>query len=135
MTSKTAERTLKWLLISMGALTCLAFVAVFMPTDWMEVANDSIGLGPFQRGPLTEYLTRSLATVYGCLGLLTLYFGFNVRRYLDIMPLIGWLTILLGTLLTGIDFMAGMPASWTWGEGPPTVLIGAAFIWLSGKIE
>jgi hypothetical protein len=135
MSPSAAERALKWLLLAMGGLTCLAFVAVFMPTDWMESANDALGLGPFQRSPLTEYLTRSLATVYGCLGILTLYLGLNVRRHAELIPILGRLTILLGVLLTGVDFWAGMPASWSWGEGPPTILIGFAFVWLAGKLD
>jgi hypothetical protein len=135
MTSSTAEKTLKWILLLMGGVTCLAFLAVFMPTDWMESANDAMGLGPFQRSPLTEYLARSLATVYGCLGVLTLYVGLNLRRYLDFVAVMGRLTILLGVLLIGIDLWAGMPASWTWGEGPPTLLVGVAFLYLVPRID
>ena len=135
MSPSTAERYLKWFLLLMGAITCLAFIAVFMPTDWMEAANDASGLGPFPRAPLTEYLTRSLSTVYGLFGVLTVYLGLNVRRYLDLIVLVGWMTMVLGALLTGIDLRAGMPASWVWGEGPPTVLIGAAFIWLARQVD
>lgn len=135
MTSATAEKVLKWLLLSMGGLTCLAFVAVIMPTDWMEAGNDAMGLGPFQRSPLMEYLTRTLAAVYGFMGVLTLYVGLNLRRYLDFVAIMGRLTILLGVLLTGVDFWAGMPASWTWGEGPPTILIGMAFLYLVPRID
>lgn len=67
MSPATAEKSLRWLLLLMGATACLAFVAVFIPTDWMETVNDAIGLGPFPRTPLTEYLTRSLSSVSGSL--------------------------------------------------------------------
>lgn len=135
MTRSTAEKSLKWLLILMGAMAVFAFAAMIMPTDWMESVNDSVGLGPFPRTPLTQYLTRSLSALYGCLGLLTVYLGLNVRRHLDVIIFVGWLTILLGALLTGLDFKIGMPASWSWGEGPPTVLVGAAILWLAHKVD
>ena len=133
MTRSRAEKSLRWLLTLMGATAVLAFVAVVMPTDWMESANDFLGLGPFPQAPLTQYLTRSLSALYGCLGLLIIYLGFNVRRYLDLIIVVAWLIMLLGVLLTGIDFKSGMPASWAWGEGPPTVVLGAAFLWLARK--
>ncbi len=135
MSPSTAEKSLKWLLLLMGATACLAFIAVFIPTDWMETANDAIGLGAFPRTPLTEYLTRSLSTVYGFLGVLTFFLGLNVRRYLDLIVLVGWMTMVLGALLTGIDLWAGLPSSWIWGEGPPTVLIGAALLFLARRVD
>jgi len=135
MSPSTAEKSLKWLLLLMGATACLAFIAVFIPTDWMETANDALGLGAFPRAPLTEYLTRSLSTVYGFLGVLTFFLGLNVRRYLDLIVLVGWMTMVLGALLTGIDLWAGLPSSWIWGEGPPTVLIGAALLFLARRVD
>lgn len=135
MSPSTAEKFLKWLLLLLGATACLAFIAVFMPTASMEAVNDAIGLGPFPHAPLTEYLTRSLSTLYGFFGVLILYLGLNVRRYLELIALIGWIAMALGMLLTGIDFQAGMPASWVWTEGPPTVLIGAAILWLSRQVD
>lgn len=135
MSPSTAEKSLKWLLLLMGATACLAFIAVFIPTDWMETANDALGLGAFPRTPLTEYLTRSLSTVYGFLGVLTFFLGLNVRRYLDLIVLVGWMTMVLGALLTGIDLWAGLPSSWIWGEGPPTVLIGAALLFLARRVD
>jgi hypothetical protein len=130
MRQETAAKILSWLMILVGGMAMLAVVPVIMPTAWMETANDYIGLGPFQRSPLMEYLTRSLSLLYVLFGTLTLYLGLNVRRYLPMIGLIGWLTIVLGVGLTGIDFAAGMPASWSWSEGPPTIAIGLAFLWL-----
>lgn len=135
MSSSTAEKFLRWLLLLMGATACLAFVAIFLPTDWMESVNDAIGLGAFPHAPLTEYLTRSLSTLYGLLGLLMVYLGLNVRRYLDLIERAGAMTMVLGVLLTGIGFKAGVPDSWVWSEGPPTVLMGVALVWLARRVE
>ena len=133
MKPNTAAKALSWLLIVMGGLAMLAVVPMVMPTNWMEAVNDSMGLGPFHRSPLMEYLTRSLSVLYALIGTLTLYLGLNVRRYLPLLVVVGWLTITLGAALTVIDFAVGMPASWSWGEGPPTVLIGWAFVWLARR--
>ena len=50
-----------------------------------------------------------------------------------ILGVVGWLTIALGAVLTVLDFAIGMPASWSWGEGPPTIVVGVAFIWLAKR--
>ena len=133
MKPNTAAKTLSWLLILMGGLAMLAVVPIVMPTAWMEAVNDSMGLGPFHRSPLMEYLTRSLSAIYALLGTLILYLGLNVRRYLPLIVVVGWLTVALGVTLTGIDFAVGMPASWSWGEGPPTIVIGWVFVWLARR--
>ena len=111
----------------------VAFVAVVMPTSSMVAIADWLEVGPLQRSPLTEYLTRSLSTMYGVLGVLHLYLARDVVRYLDVIVVIGWLTVLAGAMVTMIDFAAGMPPFWSWSEGPPTVLVGLAYIWLARR--
>ncbi len=133
MKPNTAATALAWLLILMGGLAMLAVVPMVMPTAWIEAVNDSMGLGPFHRSPLMEYLTRSLSAVYALIGTLILYLGLNVRRYLPLIVIVGWLTATLGAALTVIDFAVGMPASWSWSEGPPTILIGWLFVWLARR--
>jgi len=133
MKPNTAAKVLSWLLILMGGLALLAIVPMVMPVGWMEAVNDSMGLGPFHRSPLMGYLTRSLSAVYALFGALTLYLGLNARRYLPLIVVVGWLTVAFGVALTGIDFAVGMPASWSWGEGPPTIVIGWVFVRLARR--
>jgi hypothetical protein len=135
MTARTAERILFWLLILMGGAAALAVVPMVMPTSWMEATNDWLGLGPFPHSTLTEYLTRSLSAVYALFGVLVIYVALDLRRYLDLVVVMGWLTILLGATLTVLDFAIGMPATWSWGEGPPTIVVGWAFIWLARRVR
>ena len=135
MTSSSAEKTLKWLLLVVGGMAMLAVVPMVMPTDWMEATNDRLGLGPFPRSTLTEYLTRSLSALYAIFGTLMVYLGLNLRRYLDLIVVVGRLTIAFGAVLTVLDVAIGMPPSWTWGEGPPTILIGIAMIWLARRVK
>ena len=130
---QTARRLLAWLLYVMGVVMSMAFVAVVMPTSAMVAIADWLGVGPLQRSPLTEYLTRSLSAMYGVLGVLHLYLARDVIRYLDVIVVIGWLTVLAGVIVTVVDFTAGMPPLWSWSEGPPTVLVGLAYIWLARR--
>lgn len=133
MRPRTAQRVLAWLLYAMGAMAVCAIFAVVMPTSWMAAAADRLGVGPLPRSKLTEYLTRSLSAIYAMLGALTLYLAWNVRRQLPLIVFVGWLTIVLGVVLTILDFAIGMPPSWSWSEGPPTVLVGAAILWLARR--
>ena len=57
----------------------------------------------------------------------------DVVRYLDLIIVIGWLTVLAGVIVTVVDFSAGMPLMWSWSEGPPTVLAGLAYVWLARR--
>ncbi len=135
MRPPTAELILKWLLRLMGFLASLAIVAVFMPTAWIEAGAERSGAGSFVDSPLNQYLVRSVSALYALLGVFVLYLARDVRRYRDLIVFMGWMTIVLGLLLTGIDYSVGMPAGWTWAEGPPTILVGAAFIWLARSVS
>jgi hypothetical protein len=130
---ETALRLLTWLLYILGGMMTAAYVAVVMPTTWMAEIATWLDVGPLPRTTLTEYLTRSLSAIYGGFGLLHLYLARHAGRYLDLIVVIGWLTIALGVMLTVLDFGIGMPPLWSWGEGPPTIVSGWAFVWLAKK--
>jgi len=133
VTPGTAARLLTWLAALNGALAALAIGAVVMPTRWMVAGAAWTGVGEFADTALTQYLVRSTSALYALLGVLMLYLSRDVRRHLDLLAFIGWLTMALGGILTVLDFAIGMPASWSWGEGPPTVLVGGAFVWLARR--
>lgn len=133
MNADHAERALTYLLRFLGALTLCAVFAVVMPTDWMSVVNDRLGLAPLPRTPLTEYLTRSLSAIYSVLGALTLYVARDVRRYLGFLGFTSYLIVLLGVFFTILDVWAGLPPSWMWFEGPPTILLGFVVRWLVAR--
>lgn len=135
MNPHSAERLLTWMLRVTGAAAGLAIVAVVMPTSWMVAGAEWADVAPFPDSVLTQYLARSASALYAMFGVLVLYIARDVRRHLDLIVVVGRLTIALGVLLTAIDFGIGMPASWSWGEGPPTVLVGWAFLWLAGRVK
>ena len=128
------EKVLVWLLRVNGFLASLAIVAVVMPTAWIDAGARASGLGPFPDTMLTQYLVRSVSLIYALLGALTLYLSSDVRRYRDLIVFVGGMTMVLGVGLTVLDFSLGLPAAWSWGEGPPTVLVGAAFVWLARRL-
>lgn len=133
VTPRGAERVLVWLLRGLGVLTLSALVPMLMPTDWMAAANDALGLEPFHRSPLTEYLTRSLSAVYALFGALALFVAREPRPYLGLVAFAGKLTVLLGVFFTALDFWAGLPPAWSWGEGPPTIGLGFLMLWLARR--
>ena len=135
MRAEVAEKVLKWLLVVLGALAATAVVPMVMPFAWMQSVNDALGLGPLVDTPLAQYLTRSLSAMYALVGVLTIYVGLDARRYRSLILVMGWLTAVLGLALSVIDFAIGMPASWSWGEGPPTVACAAFMIYLARRVR
>lgn len=124
------EKILVFLLRGLGCVTLTAFAAMFLPGSWMERINALIGLGPLPRAPIVDYLARSISALYGFHGVLLLILARDVRRYRAIVAFVAWATALFGVLVTGIDLYAGMPAYWTWGEGPPIVVTGFVLLHL-----
>ena len=133
MSATRAERTLSWILRILGALMLLAVAAAVMPTAWMASANDAMGLEPLHRSPLTEYLTRSLSALYAGFGAVLLYVSRDVRHHRGLVAFLAKMTVVFAVFLTALDFWAGMPASWAWTEGPPTIPVGLWMVWLAAR--
>lgn len=133
--SKAHERWLVLLLRIGGLLMLSALAAVFLPTVWMERIHGMLGLGVFPSSPLVDYLTRSISALYAIHGGVLLVASADVRRHAPLVRYLGVMNIVLGALMLGIDLHAGMPAWWSWGEGPPVVVVGIALLYLIGKVE
>jgi hypothetical protein len=128
------QRILVVLLRAAGILTCTAFLAVFLPTDWMAATHEQLGLGVFPRTPLVDYLTRSVAALYGFHGVLVLLVSRDPVRHAPIVRYVGLVSILFGTLIVFIDLRAGLPMLWTVAEGPPVAVLGALVLYFSRKL-
>ena len=135
MTPERAKSLLVLLLRFGGVLLSLAFAAIFLPTSWMATSHAWLGLGEFPASPLTDYLTRSVSGLYGFHGVLLFIVATDPVRYQRIVLYLGVMNILFGIALLGIDLHAGMPALWTWFEGPPLVAIGIVTIYLRSKMR
>ena len=117
-----------------GCITAMAFLAVLLPVEWMAATHRWLGLGDFPRAPIVDYLTRSVAAMYGFHGVILLVISRDPIRHLDLVKALGVMNIVFGTLLLFIDLHAGLPLHWTLTEGPPVVGFGAAMLYLSRRL-
>lgn len=124
-------RLLVWLLRIGGVVTSAAFIAVFLPVEWMAATHRWLGLGEFPRAPVVDYLARSIAALYGFHGVLLFIVARNPVGHRTIVQFIGVMNIVFGVLLIGIDMHAGMPGLWTLAEGPPIIGFGLLLLFLS----
>ncbi len=131
MTDKTRqERILIVLLRISGAFTLLAFPTMLLPVEWMAATHRWLGLGEFPTTPLVDYLTRSLAAMYGFHGGLMLLVSINVRRYAAVVTYLAVMYMLLGVLLLAVDIHAALPLLWILTEGPPIAAAGLLLLYL-----
>jgi hypothetical protein len=118
-----AERALRVVLRLNGAITCLAIVAVFMPLEWMDRAHQALGLGPMPRGPVFEYLARTVSFLYVIHGVLCLLLSTDVRRFGPVITYVAVAEMAFAGLVFWIDRRAGMPWQWTWVEAPVIIAV------------
>lgn len=117
-------RALVVLLRLAGVVTASAFLAMFLPVDWMASTHRWLGLGEFPRTPVVEYLARSIAALYGFHGVLNLVASGDPVKHRIIVWYIATMNVLFGLMLIIIDYHAGLPAYWTLSEGPPIIAFG-----------
>lgn len=128
-----AVRALRILLCLGGALTGSAFFATVMPVEWMASTHARLGFGEFPRGPVTEYLARSVAAFYGFHGVLLFVVATDPVRFKPIVTYLSAFNIIFGLMMIAIDLNAGMPTWWTVGEGPPVIVIGLLLALLNSR--
>ena len=104
----------------------LAFLAVLLPVDWMAATHPRLGLGEFPRAPIMDYLTRSIAALYGFHGVFVWIVSFDPVRYRVFVWFAAVMNIIFGAMMLAIDLHAGMPAVWTAIEGPSIMAMGVA---------
>jgi len=124
---------LRILLGVIGAGLLVAAGAVFLPIEWMAICHRWLGLGEFPDSPITVYLARSTSLLYAVHGFLMLYTAIHLRQYLPLAKIFGYLHIVIGLVMLGIDVTTPMPLYWTAVEGIPISLAGAALVWLAAK--
>lgn len=123
-----SERWLTILLRIVGTAALLAVVAVFMPRDWIGLAHEALGFGPFPDGPVPEYLARNTSWFYVLTGVVQWWLSLDVRRYGRAIVALGVVMLASGMVLLWIDIRAGMPPWWTIGDGPFGVALGAVYL-------
>jgi len=128
------EKALVVLLRGVGLLELSALGAVFLPTAWMARIHAVAGLGAFPVAAITQYLARSLSLMYAFHGALVLYLSFHLRPHLEVVRVLGWLTVAAGAGMFALDRWAGMPWLWMLAEGPSIMAIGLAMAILAGRV-
>jgi len=131
--SMNAEKILSWLMTIVGCGLMVAFFFMLIPAKLMMGIHAWLGLGDLPDAPITFYLARSTSLLYGIHGALMFVCGRNIRKYSDLMPVFGWLHVLIGAAMLGIDLAEGMPWWWTTFEGAPIAATGLLIVWLSKK--
>jgi hypothetical protein len=129
--SDQRTRVIVLLLRLAGCVTASAFLAMFLPVDWMAATHQRLGLGEFPRVPLVDYLTRSVAALYGFHGLLLLLVSADPIRYRAIVSYVAIMNVVFGVIMVVIDVHAGLPIIWTVLEGPPIIAFGVVLALLN----
>jgi hypothetical protein len=106
-----------------------ALAGVFMPFAWMRAAHAWLGMGDLPVMPVIDYLARSTSAFYALLGGLCWVLAGDPRRYRPPLLFLGLATVVYSLGVMAIDFIAGLPWWWTWGEGPLTAILGLV-VWL-----
>ena len=128
------NRAKHWLRILLAVIGCglmVATIPVFFPVQWMSTIHQWLGLGPFPEAPIAIYLARSTSMLYAIHGTLMLIVSFDLDRYWPLVPVFGWLHVVIGIVMLGIDWSTPMPWYWTAFEGAPIAAAGLLIVWLS----
>jgi hypothetical protein len=129
----TPDRQLQLLLRALGTLDLLAFLAVFMPDDWMAASHAWLGMGEFPRSSLVDYLARSASLMYAQHGAVFLFLSGHVRRYRGLIRLMAVIALVSAVIMLAIDLLARIPLFWTVIEGPGYAVLASAVLVLERR--
>ena len=101
----------------------------------MVAIHAELGLGRLPDAPIVGYLARLTSAFYAIEGGLFWVVSFDVVRYRPLVRYLGATTTLFGVVLLGVDWLEGLPLSWTLWEGPFVCLFGLSTLWLSSRID
>jgi hypothetical protein len=111
----------------------LAFGAIFLPVDFMADSHRRLGMGEFPRAAVVDYLTRSIAALYGFHGAFVWIVSTDPARYRAFVWFVAVMNIVFGVIVFAIGLHAGLPRFWVAVEGPSIVVLGAAIAVAAAK--
>jgi hypothetical protein len=124
---RTMSEQILVILLRLAAVgTMLAFGAMFLPVEFMASTHERLGMGEFPRMPVVDYLTRSIAALYGFHGVFVWMVARDPVRYRAFVWYVAVMNVAFGVMILAINLHAGMPAYWTAVEGPSIILFGLA---------
>jgi hypothetical protein len=130
-----AERILIGVLRFIGIAALCAVPAIFFPYEWMNAIHRHLGLGELPDQPIVDYLARSLSLFYAAHGMIILFAAADIRRHRSLVKLLGWVFLVSGLTIVGIDLHAKMPAFWAIPECSFTTGIGSLVLYLQRHIR
>jgi len=107
---------LKVLLRLVGTAALFALVGLLMPTGWMALCHEWLGLGELPEGPVLEYLARSTSAFYALVGGLLWVLSTDVKRYARVITYVAVGGLLFSVAILVTDIVAALPTFWTVGE-------------------
>ena len=125
------EELQKLLLRLAGTFEILAFIAVVMPRNWMEISHEWLGLGVMPGGAVLMFLIRQASYTYGMHGVSLWVLALDVKRFRAMVILNGIAYLLAAPIFVAIDYSSEMPLWWTIGDGVGCGVLGAALLWCS----
>ena len=121
---------LQRILVVLGIGLLVAIIPVFFPVSTMATIHGWLGLGEFPDNPITIYLARSTSALYAIHGAIILLTGIKINELELLVPILGWIHVVIGIVMLGIDLTTPMPWYWTAVEGVPISLGGVLVLWL-----
>lgn len=120
-------------IIGVGLL--LATFAIFLPVSMMAMTHRWLGLGEFPDASITIYLARSTSLLYAIHGFVLTYVAWHFDRYGSMAEVLGWIHVVCGAFMFGIDWNANMPLYWWIGEGPGVAAMGIVVVYLARRCQ
>jgi len=135
MSPMRAERWLVVVFRGVAIAAALAVVPVFMPHGWMDWCHRSMGMGELPELPVIVYLTRSLSAMYVFHAGVMWMAASDVRRYAALVTYLASAMAVFGAVILWIDLRAGVPWFWSASEGPMSLGIGLASLYLQRQVR
>jgi hypothetical protein len=114
--TKLAERNIKWLLRVIGGICLLALIALWMPSNWIALAHEKLGLGSFPEAPIALYLARSVSSLSAFYGGLLLILSTDVQRYRLVIRFQAIAILFLSASGVIVGTWAGLPLWFVGGD-------------------
>lgn len=130
-----AERALSLLLRVEAAVVFCSLPAIVLPTAWMAHVHAWLDLGDLPRGPIVEYMARTLSMLYlGWAPLLWVMAG-DVRRYLPLLWVFGAMSLAASFTFLALDLLIPMPLWWTVTEFGMVFAFAAGGLLLTWRVQ
>ena len=117
-----------------GTMSLLALVFVFVPYGWMNAIYGLLGWGVLPSEPIVGYLARSTSVFYALLGALKWLASMDVRRYRNLIVLIGGFMVFFGLVFFVVDYWEGLGLFWALIEAAANGFFGVLMLWLVRKV-